>query len=63
MRNFIYKTRKALWPKLVILCYHRIENYTSDPVKITVSKENFLHISNLSIIKNVEKDKKKEVKK
>tara|TARA_E500000331_G_scaffold314437_1_gene323751 strand:- start:1129 stop:1377 length:249 start_codon:yes stop_codon:yes gene_type:complete len=28
-----------------------------------VSKENFLHISNLSIIKNVEKDKKKEVKK
>ena len=42
MRNFIYKTRKALWPKLVILCYHRIENYTSDPVKITVSKENFL---------------------
>ena len=42
MRNFIYKTRKALWPKLIILCYHRIENYTSDPVKITVSKENFL---------------------
>ena len=28
-----------------------------------VSKENFLHISNLSIIKNVKKDKKKEVKK
>ena len=46
MRNFIYKTRKALWPKLVILCYHRIENYTSDPVKITVSKKNFLeHIN------------------
>ena len=42
MRNFIYKTRKALWPKLVILCYHRIENYTSDPVKITVSEKNFL---------------------
>ena len=42
MRNFIYKTKKALWPKLVILCYHRIENYTSDPVKITVSKKNFL---------------------
>ena len=46
MRNFIYKTKKALWPKLVILCYHRIENYTSDPVKITVSKKNFLkHIN------------------
>ena len=42
MRNFLYKTKKALWPKLVILCYHRIENYTSDPVKITVSKKNFL---------------------
>ena len=42
MRNFIYKTRKALWPKLVILCYHRIENYVSDPVKITVSNNNFL---------------------
>ena len=42
MRDFIYKIRKALWPKLVILCYHRIENYTSDPVKITVSKNNFL---------------------
>ena len=42
MRNFLYKIRKALWPKLVILCYHRIENYTSDPVKITVSKKNFL---------------------
>ena len=42
MRNFLYKTRKALWPKLVILCYHRIENYTSDPVKITVSENNFL---------------------
>ena len=42
MRNFIYKTRKALWPKLVILCYHRIENYMSDPVKITVSNNNFL---------------------
>ena len=46
MRNFIYKIKKALWPKLVILCYHRIENYTSDPVKITVSKKNFLeHIN------------------
>ena len=42
MRNFLYKKRKALWPKLVILCYHRIENYTSDPVKITVSENNFL---------------------
>ena len=42
MRNFIYKTKKSLWPKLAILCYHRIENYTSDPVKITVSKKNFL---------------------
>ncbi len=42
MRNFIYRAKKALWPKLVILCYHRIENYTSDPVKITVSKKNFL---------------------
>jgi len=42
MRDFFYKIRKALWPKLVILCYHRIENYTSDPVKITVSKKNFL---------------------
>ena len=42
MRGFLYKIRKALWPKLVILCYHRIENYTSDPVKITVSKNNFL---------------------
>ena len=41
LRSFIYKTRKVLWPKLVILCYHRIENYTSDPVKITVSKNNF----------------------
>jgi len=46
MRNFIYKIKKSLWPKLVILCYHRIENYTSDPVKITVSKKNFLeHIN------------------
>ena len=42
MRNFIYKARKAFWPKLVILCYHRVENYTSDPVKITVSKNNFI---------------------
>ena len=42
MRSFIYKTRKALWPKLVILCYHRVQNYTSDPVKITVSNNNFL---------------------
>jgi len=46
MRNFLYKTKKALWPKLVILCYHRIENYKSDPVKITVSEKNFLdHIN------------------
>ena len=28
-----------------------------------VSKENFLHISNLSIIENVKKEKKTEVKK
>ena len=42
MKYFLYKIRKALWPKLVVLCYHRIENYTSDPVKITVSKKNFL---------------------
>ncbi len=42
MRISLYKIRKALWPKLVVLCYHRIENYTSDPVKITVSKKNFL---------------------
>ena len=42
MRGFLYKIRKDLWPKLVILCYHRVENYTSDPVNITVSKNNFL---------------------
>ena len=42
MKDFLYKIRKALWPKLVILCYHRIENNASDPVKITVSKKNFL---------------------
>ena len=41
LRSFIYRSRKALWPKLVILCYHRIENYITDPVKITVSKNNF----------------------
>ena len=41
MKSFLYKIRKARWPKLVILCYHRIENYITDPVKITVSKKNF----------------------
>jgi len=32
-----------MWPKLVILCYHRVKNYKSDPVNITVSNENFLN--------------------
>ena len=42
MRNFLYKIKKSLWPKLAILCYHRVEDYTSDPVKITISDKNFL---------------------
>ncbi len=42
MKNFIYKTRRAFRPKVAILCYHRVENYITDPVKITVSKKNFL---------------------
>ena len=48
MRKFLYKIKKSLWPKLAILCYHRVEDYTSDPVKITVSNKNFLkHIQYL----------------
>ena len=42
MKNFIYKTRRAFSPTVAILCYHRVENYITDPVKITVSKKNFL---------------------
>ena len=42
MRKFLYKIKKSLWPKLAILCYHRVEDYTSDPVKITISDKNFL---------------------
>ena len=42
MRNFLYKIKKSLWPKLAILCYHRVQDYTSDPVKITISDKNFL---------------------
>ena len=42
MKNFLIKTRRAFGPQLAILCYHRVENYTTDPVKITVSKNNFL---------------------
>ena len=41
MRNFLYKIKKSFWPKLAILCYHRVEDYTSDPVKITISDKNF----------------------
>ena len=33
--------KKSLWPKIAILCYHRVEDYTCDPAKITVSNENF----------------------
>ncbi len=50
MKSFIYKIRKGLWPKLAILCYHRIGDYKSDPVKITVSNENFL--KQIEYIKN-----------
>ena len=42
MKNFFYKARKSFGSQIVILCYHRVENYTTDPVKITVSKNNFL---------------------
>ena len=33
--------KKSLSSKIAILCYHRVENYTCDPAKITVSNENF----------------------
>ena len=39
---FYIKSKKSLWPKLAILCYHRVEDYKSDPVKITISDKNFL---------------------
>ena len=42
MINFFYKTRRAFCSAVAILCYHRVENYITDPVKITVSKNNFL---------------------
>ncbi len=41
LRSQIYRLRKKIWPKLVILCYHRVNNYKADPVNITVSKKNF----------------------
>ena len=54
LRNFIYKIKKSLWSKLAILCYHRVENYTCDPAKITVSNENFLkHIHYLKQYTNI----------
>ncbi len=43
MKNYLYRLKKKLWPKLVILCYHRVSNYKTDPVNITVSKNNFLN--------------------
>ena len=43
-----------MWSKLVILCYHRVEDYTCDPVKITVSNNNFLkHIHYLKRYTNI----------
>ena len=42
MKNFFYKSKRAFRPQLAILCYHRVEDYITDPVKITVSKNNFL---------------------
>ena len=40
--KFFYKARRSFGSQIAILCYHRVENYTTDPVKITVSKNNFL---------------------
>ena len=42
MKNFIYKTRRALRPKVAIFVTIRVENYITDPVKISVSIKNFL---------------------
>ena len=42
MKNFFYKSKRAFGSQLAILCYHRVEDYITDPVKITVSKNNFL---------------------
>ena len=54
MENFFYGIKNLLWPRLAILCYHRIQNYTTDPVKITVSKNNFLkHIDFLKGYANI----------
>jgi len=41
-KNFFYKSKRAFGSQLAILCYHRVEDYMTDPVKITVSKNNFL---------------------
>ena len=42
MKNFFHNIGRVFSSKVAILCYHRVENYITDPVKITVSKNNFL---------------------
>ena len=42
IKNFFYKARRSFDSQIAILCYHRVEDYITDPVKITVSKNNFL---------------------
>ena len=44
MRNFksvFYQIRKKIWPKSIVLCYHRVGDTKYDPSNITVSRKNF----------------------
>ncbi len=40
-RKAAYRIKKKFFKKLIILCYHRIKDYTLDPNNITVSEKNF----------------------
>jgi len=42
IRQKLYRIKKHYWPKTIILCYHRIGDYLSDPYDITVSNKNFI---------------------
>ena len=43
LRKQLYHYKKKRWSKAIILCYHRIGNYKSDTVDITVAENNFIN--------------------
>tara|TARA_B100001250_G_C19809272_1_gene795000 strand:- start:2242 stop:3258 length:1017 start_codon:yes stop_codon:yes gene_type:complete len=42
IRNNLYKIKKRILSKTIILCYHRVCDFLSDPYDISINKENFI---------------------